>query len=513
MLTSTTTLEAPATPDDCSPAYPLTPDYAVAFDTFIRRYPAYGETVHLDALRAAEYGRLDRLGHVYLDYTGGGLYAESQLHTHMQLLADNVFGNPHSNNPTSLATTRLVERTRDAVLDFFHADPDEYTLVFTPNASGALKLVGESYPFATGGRYALTYDNHNSVNGIREFARSRGATVTYLPVVAPELRLDEAALFAALRAADPDAANLLAYPAQSNFSGVQHPLEWVAEAQAAGWDVLLDCAAFAPTNELRLDAVKPDFVPLSFYKLFGYPTGVGALIARRAALRKLRRPWFAGGTITIASVQGEGWHYLIPGAAGFEDGTVNYLNLPAVEIGLRHLQAVGMAAIHERVRCLTGWLLEQFAALCHSNGAPLVRLFGPRTPERRGGTLAFYLLDPTGATFDVRGVEMLAGEQHISLRTGCFCNPGDGEVAHDLRREEMASCFVGASPLAFSEFFAHIHAQTGKTPSTIRVSLGLVSNFADVHRLVEFLATFRDRGAAELVGAAAGMHAHTPDAA
>lgn len=499
------------TPAPCSPAE------EPALEDFLRRYPAYVQTAHIDALRAAEYGRLDRLGHVYLDYTGGGLYAEAQLRAHMQLLAENVFGNPHSNNPTSLATTALVERARMAVLDFFAADPDEYTVIFTPNASGALKLVGEAYPFAPGGRYVLAYDNHNSVNGIREYARSRGAAVSYLPVTAPELRLDEAALFAVLRAADSTAANLLAFPAQSNFSGVQHPLDWVAAAQALGWDVLLDCAAFAPTNALRLSEVRPDFVPLSFYKLFGYPTGAGALIARRAALAKLRRPWFAGGTITIASVQGEGWHYLIPGAAGFEDGTVNYLNLPAVEIGLRHLAAVRMDAIHTRVLCLTGWLLDEFAALRHANGAPLVQIFGPRTLDRRGGTLAFCLLDPAGERFDVRGVEQLAGEQRISLRTGCFCNPGDGEVAHDLRREEMATCFVGSSPLAFTEFIDRIHDQTGKTPSTIRVSLGIVSNFADVHRFVEFLGTFRNRRAADLAGivahASAGDDGHAPDAA
>ena len=99
---------------------------------------------------------------------------------------------------------------------------------------------------------------------------------------------------------------------------MQHSLTWIEEAQERGWDVLLDSAAFAPTNRLDLGRWKPDFVPLSFYKMFGYPTGVGALIARRQALKKLRRPWFAGGTITIASVQGEGWHYLIDGEAGFE---------------------------------------------------------------------------------------------------------------------------------------------------------------------------------------------------
>ena len=211
-------------------------------------------------------------------------------------------------------------------------------------------------------------------------------------------------------------------------------------------------------------------------------------------------------------MQGEGWHYLIAGAPGFEDGTVNYLNLPAVAIGLRHLQAVGMDAIHSRVLCLTGWLLDQFAALRHADGAPLVRLFGPQTLDRRGGTLAFYLLDPQGEPFDVRRVETMAGERRISLRTGCFCNPGDGEVAHDLHREEMAACFRGG-PMAFSEFFSLIHAQTGKTPSTMRVSLGLASNFPDVYRFVQFVETFRDRQAADILSLPVPDLAHSPDAA
>ncbi len=79
--------------------------------------------------------------------------------------------------------------------------------------------------------------------------------------------------------------------------GARHSLEWVARAQALGWDVLLDAAAFVPTSLLDLSQVHPDFVPISFYKIFGYPTSVGALIARKEALRKFRRPWFAGGTI------------------------------------------------------------------------------------------------------------------------------------------------------------------------------------------------------------------------
>ena len=127
---------------------------------------------------------------------------------------------------------------RRVVREFFNAPPDDYLCVFTANASAALRLVGESYRFAPGGTFALTADNHNSVNGIREFARRKGAEVVYVPVTAPELRLDRAAMSRVLQAAQPGARNLLAFPAQSNFSGVQHRLDLVDEAHAAGWDVL-----------------------------------------------------------------------------------------------------------------------------------------------------------------------------------------------------------------------------------------------------------------------------------
>jgi molybdenum cofactor sulfurtransferase len=136
----------------------------------------------LDVLRGKEYSHLDRLGHIYLDYTGAGLYATSQLREHLTLLESDVFGNPHSRNPTSRTITDLVERCRRKVLSYFNAPEGEYVAIFTANASQALKLVGEAYPFAPDGHYLLTFDNHNSVNGIREFARAQHATITYVPM-------------------------------------------------------------------------------------------------------------------------------------------------------------------------------------------------------------------------------------------------------------------------------------------------------------------------------------------
>jgi selenocysteine lyase/cysteine desulfurase len=175
---------------------------------------------------------------------------------------------------------------------------------------------------------------------------------------------------------------------------------------------------------------------------------------------------------------------------------VNYLSLPAVEIGVRHIENVGIDLIHERVRLLTGWLLENMIGLRHSNGAPQVEIFGPTDLTDRGGTVAFSFLDPAGKALDYRHTEVLASEAGISLRTGCFCNPGAGEIAHEIMREEIGRCFVSEEAVTYPQLYAMMQ-ESGKTASTFRVSLGIASNFADVQRFIEFARSLRDITAEE----------------
>jgi molybdenum cofactor sulfurtransferase len=456
---------------------------------FLQAYPSYASTRKLDELRATQYPALDQQGHTYLDFTAANLYATSQLDRHFAVLRGTLFGNPHSTNPTSSRATEYVARARRAVLRFFNASPEEWCVIFTANASHALKLIGESYPFGPGDRFLLTFDNHNSVNGIREFARAAGATATYVPIVLPDMRVDQDDLARELDRIHSGKHHLFSFPAQSNFSGVVHPLEWIAQAHAKGWDVLLDAAAFTATSRLDLGRFAPDFVVQSFYKLFGYPTGVGCLLARKTALAKLRRPWFSGGTITVASVQGDKY-YLAENESAFEDGTVDYLALAAIEIGLEHLESIGIDVIHERVRCLTGWLLDQLLALRQTNGAPLVRLYGPATTDRRGGIVTFNFYGADGRAIDHRIVEQHANAANISLRTGCFCNPGGGEIALGLPGTELSSCFrqpAHQTHMTVDDFKLCID---GKSTGAVRVSLGMVSNDTDVDRFIAFAKEF-----------------------
>jgi molybdenum cofactor sulfurtransferase len=442
----------------------------------------------MEELRRLEFSRLDATGHDYLDYTGASLCPESLVRTHPDALLREIFGNPHSHSPASIATTSKIEATRNRVLLFFDADPEEYTVVFVLNSTAALKIVGESFPFELGSRFSLTADNHNSVNGIREFAKAKGASVEYVPLDS-ELRVQDLERF--LPETGNSKHNIFAYPPQSNFSGVKHPLSWVELAHSRGYSVLLDAAAFVPTSKLSLRSVKPDFVCVSFYKMFGFPTGVGALIAQKRALQELRRPWFSGGTVRFVSAQNK-VHVLTNTSGAFEDGTPNYLSIPAILDGLGFLDRVGMNRINQHVTELTQLLLTELQALKHSNGEPLLRIYGPQSIQNRGGAITFNLLDTNRNVIDYRLVENKAIEENISIRTGCFCNPGASEFAFGYAAAQAYTCFELLSPEEFSlQQFST--CMNGKPVGAVRASLGIASNEADVHRFIQMLKTFVDQ--------------------
>jgi len=479
------------------PSKSLKPEAKLNLPRFLALHPEYSRTASLDTLRARDYARLDQSGHIYLDYTGGNLYAQSQLDQHMAQLQSDVLGNPHSTNPTSQLSTRRVEETRARVLEYFNAT-DDYFCVFTANASGALKIVGESYPFAPGSRLLLSFDNHNSVNGLREFARNKGAGFSYIPLDIEDLRLNEAELRrqilgtdspASLGASpgtdspstDPKPPKLFAFPAQSNVSGVKHPLDMIELAHAHGWDVLLDGAAYVPTNRLDLSRHKPDYVSLSFYKMFGYPTGIGALLIRKKSFEKLQKPWFAGGTVQLVSVLADK-HFLNNNHEKFEDGTLDYLGIPAIKIGLDHLERLNLDTLNTRLRALTHWVRSELSSLKHSNGAPVVRVFGPENPDQRGATVILNFYDPAGNTIPFETIEQDANQRKISLRTGCFCNPGIDEINHCLSTEELSGYFSSREKGDYRDMMAAL----GKLRGAVRISLGIASNFSDVEAFVDF---------------------------
>ena len=444
------------------------------------------DEAYFSDLRKREYNRLSEANHIYLDYTGGNLYSKTQILKHQEMLDKGVFGNPHSTNPTSQEATRLNDEARQKVIDFFNAE--DYYCIFTANASGALKIVGECYPFDDNGHYTLLADNHNSVNGIREYCKHRNGTHTYVPIQFEDLRIDAEKLEEALNDHSDKTHKLFAFPAQSNVSGVKHDLAWIKKAQDKGWDVLLDAAAYVPTTKLDLKQITPDFVSLSFYKIFGYPTGLGCLLVRKSKFELLKKRWFAGGTVTLASVLSPS-HYLANNHERFENGTIDYLGIPAVKVGLDYIESIGIDRINKRVKALANYLYNRLRELKHSNGNPMVRMFGPGGErENTGGTLIMNFFNPDGSLIPFELIENRANERMISLRSGCFCNPGIDEVNNCLSTDELSNYFSSRDNGNYKDMIQFLNKMRGAT----RVSVGIATIQSDLDGFVDFVNSLKD---------------------
>lgn len=362
---------------------------------------------------------------------------------------------------SSTLSSACANEARQAVLAFFRAPPG-YTVVFTANATAALKLVGESFPFAAGSTYVLPADAHNSVHGIRQFASARGAQYAYIEatdvggvdVTDAKVRTPTRSLAAFDRSLEAPADSpslsrqailtqhrprgknappcLFALTGQSNISNSKNPLSLVDFAASQGYSTLLDAAALAPTSIISLTDTPVDAMAVSFYKMFGFPTGVGALVVKESFLAQLERPWFAGGTVDVVQAPGsivtlnqelhERFEVLASPHAtsntslmfsSVQDGTINYLNLPAITDGLRFLSAF-LPFLPLRLSSLTRHLITSLSELQHdTNGAPVVdilsrrpmkdvRMVGEQSDTGSVVALLFRFVSSISLHFDIR---------------------------------------------------------------------------------------------------------------
>jgi len=107
-----------------------------------------------------------------------------------------------------------------------------------------------------------------------------------------------------------------------------------------------------------------------------------------------------------------------------------------------------------------------------------------------GGNVAFNLLDPRGRVVDERAVARATAAAGISIRTGCFCNPGATEGAFQLTQADWRRA-LRARPQTMEDYISLLGLPTG---GALRASVGLASNVEDVQRFAAFVAaTYQDR--------------------
>lgn len=311
---------------------------------------------------------------IYLDHAGTTLYSRTLIDRFSADMLGNLYGNPHSASSASVLSANKIENIRHLALQYLGLDCTHYDLVFVANATAAVKLVVEAFQ-REGFWYGYHKDSHTSLVGVREAASSGHRCFTSDEEVdnwLDDARDDNFVLQHPI---------LFSYPAQSNMNGRRLPLRWALDlhkrAKTIGAYMLLDAAGLVSTAPINLaDQVHgPDFIALSFYKIFGFPD-LGALAVRKSSADVLAtRPYFGGGTVDMVLCLNEQWHARKSTTAHdmLEDGTLPIHSIMALGHAIAsHTQQFGsLARISRHVSQLSKHLYNSMADLVHANGRPL----------------------------------------------------------------------------------------------------------------------------------------------
>ncbi|KAL8697601.1 MAG: hypothetical protein Q9201_007045 [Fulgogasparrea decipioides] len=422
----------------------------------------------------------------------------------------NLFGNPHSQSPSSELSTRCVETARHRTLRFFRADPELFDLIYVANATAAIKLVSEGfsgYAPAQGFWCGYHADSHTSLVGLRQLA-SAGSRCFFTDTEVDDwLHTGATAQTQETSSSREPGIGLFAYPAQSNMNGRRLPLDWPRRLRQSASNSnrelysLLDAAAYVATAQLDLSdhGTAPDFTALSFYKIFGFPD-LGALIVRKNAGHVLlKRSYFGGGTVDMV-INGvdDVWHATKQSALheALEDGTPAFHSIAALHCALDvHTKLFGsMGNVSKHTGCLAHTLYNRLSSLTHANDNPVCTIYKDKTadyqdPRTQGPTIAFNLQDNRGEWIGKSDFERLATLNGIQLRTGGVCNPGGIARYLELYPRELRENF--AEGLRCGNDFDILN---GKPTGIIRVSFGAMSNMRDVEAFMSFIDMFIDRG-------------------
>jgi cysteine desulfurase/selenocysteine lyase len=314
--------------------------------------------------------------------------------------------NVHRGSHTmSAEATAAYEGARATVADHLCA-ADRREVIFTRNATEAINLVARAWGDANikaGDRIVLTeMEHHSNIVPWQQLAERTGALLEWVEVD-DEGHLVDATLEAALER-EP---KLVAVTHVSNVLGTLNPIaEITRRAHDAGALVLVDGAQAAPKLAIDVVGLGADFYALTGHKIYG-PTGIGALWARLDLLDAM--PPFLGGGSMIRRVRKEASTYADP-PARFEAGTPAISGAIGLAAAIRWLDAVGLDAVNQHERQITGYAMERLAEI------PGLRIFGPpRSPERLG-PVSFQLEGIHG-----HDVSEILDRHGVAVRSGHHC--------------------------------------------------------------------------------------------
>jgi molybdenum cofactor sulfurtransferase len=375
--------------------------------------------------------------------------------------------NPHSEQEDSKSLL-LIEESIELILSIFDTSTRYYSLIFTLNTSHACQLLSTLFPFSSQSEYAYMIDSHNSLIGIRQQVKLKQGSfsvIDYPLHIYHQQTDDNWAFRCAGRSlsssidmeSNSSYYSLFATPAENNFNGLRPPLENLLKpfidsrekqlnhfpipvhrppSETCHWLTLVDCAKYLSTKSFSLATYPVDFVVLSFYKIFGYPTGLGALIIRNESLKFLNQnAYFGGGSVQYISPCDDSHVEYKSGINGFIYGTIPFTTILSLSYGF---QLITSRLSYQSISLHTQWLIDycrnEMLKLKYSNEQNLCLFYDNKNEILKkngysyGAILNFNLYNYDGQFLSCRLIQRIANDHQIILRVGTFCTPGASQA-------------------------------------------------------------------------------------
>ena len=306
--------------------------------------------------------------------------------------------------------TDAYEGARAIVAEFLGAQDNE--IIFTKSATESINAVAYAMGNAEpGNRFALTasdsivvteMEHHANLIPWQQLAKRTGAQLNWFKVT-QDSRLDLSNIDQLITANT----KVVAVTHQSNVLGTINPLDAIVKrAHEVGAVVVLDACQSVPHMPVNVVELDVDFLAFSGHKSVG-PTGVGILWGKSELLSEIP-PFLTGGSmVTSVTMESATW---AEAPQKFEAGVPNMAQAVGLGAALNYLSNIGMDAIAQHERSLTGYALDKLLQI------PGLRIVGPQNNVDRGAALSFTIKD-----IHPHDVGQYVDSQGIAVRTGHHC--------------------------------------------------------------------------------------------
>ena len=298
---------------------------------------------------------------------------------------------------------RRYEAARTGLARFLGRS-DPAGIVFLRNATEAINLVGQGFPWKPGDRVLISDREHNSNLVVwQRLVADRGIGIEVLPL-SDEGELDPEELERKLGRN----VRLVSLFHTSNLDGSSLPVREIVErAHDRGARVLIDGCQAAPHQRVDLGRLDADYYAVSAHKMLG-PTGTGALASTPEALGLLRPLSVGGETVEWSTLES---HELRPPPHRFEAGLQNYAGVIGAHAAVDYLSRIGLEAIDAQQRSVNEFISSEL------EDERRVHVLGPADPDRRPSIYAF-----TIDGIDPHDVALFLDEGfRVMVRSGMHC--------------------------------------------------------------------------------------------